>query len=187
MRAREQVAEAMLTCIVGLAQDGKVWIGGDSVSASGWQVRSMRHSKVFRVQEFLIGYTSSFRMGQILEHHLSVPAQDGQCDVKYLVTQFIPSVRDCFKEHWFDKIKDEDAKGGEFLLGYHGHLYHVDCDFQVAEYEDGFDACGCGEAYALAAMKALETLQPKDRVLRALEIAGHFSGGVSEPFFILSV
>lgn len=178
-----------MTCIIGLAQGGKVWMGGDSASASGWQMRKVSLPKVFKVQEFLIGYTSSFRMGQILEHHLNVPTQNGQSDVKYLVTQFIPRVRDCLKERWFDNIKNEDAKSGIFLLGYRGHLYRVDSDFQVNEYVDDFDACGCGESYALAAMKVLLTLcvPPEECISRALEIVAYFSGGVCRPFHILSV
>ena len=178
-----------MTCIIGLAEDGKVWMGGDSACASGWQVRKTNLSKVFRVQDFLIGYTSSFRMGQILEHHLSVPAQNGRSDVKYLVTEFIPRVRDCLKEYWFDNVKDEYDKGGTFLLGYRRHLYRVDSDFQVNEYVDNYDACGCGELYALAAMKAMETLvvSPEERIIRALSIAAHFSGGVCRPFHVLSV
>ena len=176
-----------MTCIVGIAQGGKVWIGADSASVSNWQCTKTTLSKVFKVQDFLIGYTTSFRMGQILQYHLVVPLQTDQLDLEYLVTKFIPKVRDVFQEHWFDEVKKEKNKGGDFLLGYGGHLYYVACDFQVNENVCGFDACGSGEEYALAAMKALEGLQPEERIRRSLEIAAFFSISVCGPFQILSV
>ena len=61
-----------MTCIIGLAENDRVYIGADSASAEGWTVRATGLSKVFRAGEFVIGYTDSFRMGQILEYHLEV-------------------------------------------------------------------------------------------------------------------
>ena len=64
-----------MTCIVGLADGENVWIGADSASggANGWAITRVVAPKVFPLQIkevdqwLLIGYTSSFRMGQILE------------------------------------------------------------------------------------------------------------------------
>jgi len=176
-----------MTCIIGLVHEGTVWIGGDSGSVSGWNVRTTMLEKVFRVQDFLIGYTGSFRMGQILQYHLEVPPQEGVGDLRYLVTEFVPRVRACFKDHWFSTIDDKDNQGGTFLLGYRGHLYTVFDDFQINEPGDKIGACGNGQEYALGAMMALRHLPPEARIMRTLGIVAYFSPIIYTPFHILSM
>lgn len=173
-----------MTCIIGLIHDGRVYMGADSMSASGWDARTTKLKKVFRLKgKFLIGYTTSFRMGQLLEHRLEVAAQNGEDDMAYMVTVFVEAVRSLLKDNGFSKVDNNKETGGQFLVGYNGRLYLVDSDFQVNEHADGFDACGCGQDYALAAMKALEDLPPRERIKRALEIVASFSNGVQGPFY----
>ncbi|KKN17732.1 hypothetical protein LCGC14_0962700, partial [marine sediment metagenome] len=63
-----------MTCIVGFIDDGgKAWMGGDSAGVAGHHTHPRRDPKVFRVGPVLIGYTSSFRMGQLLRYHLKIP------------------------------------------------------------------------------------------------------------------
>lgn len=177
-----------MTCVIGLEQGGDVYIGADSAAASGWEVRASRMPKVFRRGPFLIGYTSSFRMGQLLQYHLTVAPQDGEDDGAYMVCTFIEAVRECLKSHGYTKVENNQEEAGQFLVGYNGRLYFVDEDLQVNRFIDDFDAVGCGREYALGAMKALpETLGPEERIERSLEIAAHFSGGVCEPFKVMKL
>lgn len=60
-----------MTRVVGLVRQGRVYMGVDSAAVQGWTRRASQVSKVFRRGPFLIGYTTSFRMGQFLEHHLA--------------------------------------------------------------------------------------------------------------------
>ena len=57
--------------------------------------------KVFKVGNFLIGYTSSFRMGQILRFNFNplkyVPEIHND-EYEYMCTDFIDEVRVCFRE-----------------------------------------------------------------------------------------
>jgi hypothetical protein len=55
-----------MTCIVGLRQGGKVFIGGDSAGISGWDVTVRADPKVFLSGPYAMGFTSSFRLGQLL-------------------------------------------------------------------------------------------------------------------------
>ena len=174
-----------MTCIVGVAQEGKVYIGADSASVSGWCVRQTELPKVFKTGNFVIGYTTSFRMGQILQHHLTVRSQyEDEEDDQFMVRAFAEAVRECLKARGFAKVENNVEKGGTFLVGYRGRLYSVDDDFQVNEMIDGYDACGCGYPFALGAMKALGQELPEERIKHALEIAAHFSGWVKPPFHI---
>ena len=61
-----------MTCVIGLEHKGEVYIGADSAATSGWAVSATRLPKVFLVNEFLIGYAGSFRMGQLLQHKLQI-------------------------------------------------------------------------------------------------------------------
>jgi len=175
-----------MTCIVGLVQKGTVYIGADSASVSGWTSRITRLPKVFRRGPFLIGYTTSFRMGQLLEHSLKVPAQTETelDDMRFMVTVFAEQVRALLKERGVAKVEANAETGGQFLVGYRKRLYSVQSDFQVNEMADGFDAVGSGAEYALGALAALKTLKPAARCKRALEISAHFNMGVSAPFFV---
>lgn len=178
-----------MTCIVGVVQKGTVYIGGDSASVSGWTSRVTRLPKVFRRGPFLIGYTTSFRMGQLLEHSLNVPAQGPKerDDMRFMVTVFAEHVRQLLKERGVAKIESNAESGGQFLVGYRGRLYSVQQDFQVNEMADGFDAVGSGAEYALGALAALRGQPPVQRLKRALAISAHFNMGVSPPFFVKSL
>jgi ATP-dependent protease HslVU (ClpYQ) peptidase subunit len=170
-----------------MADRGRIHIGVDSAAVSGWTRRETRLRKVFRRGPLLLGYTTSFRMGQLLEHHLEVPPQaEGQSDMAYLVTEIVERVRVLLKEKGFAKIEANNESGGQFLCGYRGRLYSIDSDFQVGEMADAYDAIGSGAEHALGAMAALAKLPPARRIRRALEVAAHFNMGVCPPFHIRS-
>jgi len=174
-----------MTCIVGVVHKGRVYMGADSAGSNGWQTRPVQHPKIFKSGDFLIGYTESFRMGQLLEETLSIARQQvNEDDFTYLVRVFLEGVRATFKEYGFTRVTEGQETGGTFLIGYHGHLYTVQNDFSLIEHFE-FDAVGCGEPYALAALKALEDLPPKKRIKKALKIAASFAEGVCAPYIIL--
>lgn len=53
-----------MTCIVGYVTPAReVVMGADSAGVAGYDLRIRRDVKVFHAGPFLIGYTSSFRMG----------------------------------------------------------------------------------------------------------------------------
>lgn len=178
-----------MTCIVGIADEKGVWIGGDSASCRGYETRPTQLSKVFKVtttarETFLIGYTSSFRMGQLLQYRLDLTTPCNGDPLRYLVTTFIEGVRSLFKDAGYATVNNSQESGGSFLMGFRGQLYKVDDDYQVNHMVDGYDATGCGEDYALGALAALEKLKPEERLRKALEIAAHFSGKVCAPFVV---
>ncbi len=176
-----------MTCIVALEFENKVFMGGDSAAVSGWDIQVTAEPKVFRLGEFLIGYTSSFRMGQLLRYNLAIPENtDGDDDMKYLVTKFIPAVRECLKSGGFARVDNNQESGGFFLVGYRGKAYVVNSDFQITRMVNGFVAVGCGENYALGALAAMQIEYPETAILRALEIAGMFSNGVCAPYYVIS-
>lgn len=173
-----------MTAIVGFASKGKVWIGGDSAGVGGWQITVRKDPKVFRVGDCLIGYTSSFRMGQLLRFKFRPPEQRPSADdFEYLCTAWVDAVRRCLKDGGFATRESEAEQGGQFLVGYHGKLYEVGADYQVGIPADSYAAVGCGEEYALGALHCARG-SPVARIRAALEAAAKFSAGVRGPFVI---
>ncbi len=180
-----------MTCIVGLEHDGKVSIGGDSAGVDGaLKIQIRADEKVFINGPMIFGFTSSFRMGQLLRYSLKVPEQyPSQDDYAFMCTAFINAVRECLKLGGYTQVKDGVDTGGFFLAGYKGKLYQVECDFQVGRSTKVFDAVGCGESFALGAMLMTmgQQMSAEDRIRKALEAAAELSAGVAPPFHILTI
>jgi len=180
-----------MTCIVGFVdrKQKRVYIGADSAEVSGDQIRIRKDPKVFIRNPFIIGFTTSFRMGQLLmsDERFSVRMRRAtESDYDYMVSAFIPAVQSLFKDGGFLESNNGELSGGTFLVGYNGALYQICSDFQVAEYTEDFASCGCGESYALGSLYTSNG-NVTERVNKALECAAHYSSGVRSPFNILSL
>ena len=179
-----------MTCIVGIIdrKNKEIIVGGDSAGVSGIDIAKRRDTKVFiKDNRFLIGFTSSFRMGQILHYSdLYVPEQE-ECEdeLAFMIKKFVPAVITLFEKHnWGQKYTSGDARGGTFIVGYKDKMFQVMDDFQVEESYKCYTACGCGESYALGSFFSSTHLTQAERVAEALRCAEEFSGGVSSPFVI---
>lgn len=175
-----------MTCIVGLVERDKVWMGGDSAGVAGYSTSSRLDPKVFRNGPYLMGFTTSFRMGQILQFG-KPPAPPARGLFRFMVTTFVPWAREAMKSAGYLKIKDNQEEGGTFLVGTRGRLFYVDSDFQIGEHHDNFAAVGCGQDLALGSLYSSERLTPRQRVVTALRAAERFSAGVRRPFRVLSL
>jgi hypothetical protein len=177
-----------MTAIAGFVDGGKVWIGGDSAGVSRYSLTVRADQKVFRNGDFLFGFTSSFRMGQLLRYSFTPPVpKEGQDLYSYMVTDFINAVRECLKNGGFAAKDKEEESGGCFLAGYRGRLFKVDSDYQVGEPASGYDAAGCGDDIVVGALFATVGTDPMTRMTLALQAAERHSVGVRGPFVILSI
>ena len=164
-----------MTCIIGLVYGDNVYIGGDSAAVAGFEVRRTKQPKVFRLGEMAIGYTTSFRMGQLLQYNVCMeqPA-DGQDLMEYMVHDFVELVRNCFKEHGFTKVENNQESSGTFLVGFRGRLFSIEDEFQVCENNDGIEAIGCGRQYALGAIRMTGGYAiPEAKIRNAVDVAAY--------------
>ncbi|HEX6869586.1 MAG TPA: hypothetical protein VF163_00685 [Micromonosporaceae bacterium] len=176
-----------MTAIVGLVQDGGVYLGGDSAGVSGYSLTVRADTKVYHNGPYLFGFTTSFRMGQLIHHALVPPKPKGALE-KFMSTTFVDAVRACLKDGGWARREAEREEGGTFLVGVRGRLFIVHDDYQVGQAADGYAAVGCGDQIALGALYATADtgMRPRKRVKLALRAAQRFSAGVRAPFICLS-
>jgi len=176
-----------VTCIVGIQTGSGVIVGGDSAGLSGWVRTHRADPKVFITGSCVIGFTTSYRMGQVLRYaDLPKPLDREGSDLeRFVATEFVDGVRDALKSAGWAKKDNEREDAGTFLLGVNGRLFKVGDDYQVGWSRDGYEACGCGWEIAYGALHATRRLRPETRVRRALVAAAYHSGGVHPPFTIL--
>ena len=197
-----------MTCIVGIARDGVVHIAGDSGSGiPDLQVVSvMAQPKVFGVRTFgdepsaVIGFTDSFRMGELLQHRLQLPTrrrseEDDELvpTLEWIAGRLANAIREVFRNGgWWTK-ENEKEKGGQFLFGYEGRLFNYSSEHGFTENANGVDAVGSGFEVALGAMTGLLLIDPSlaDRprvlLLAAETAASEHIAFVRPPFHVASL
>lgn len=183
-----------MTCIVGIAQNNKVYIGGDSGAIGGTTYEIRKSPKVFIKGEFLYGYAGSFRLGNILQYEFKEPKIKGDNIHKYLATDYFKALMKCYKSVEFDpnpknaEVNAEVDGGCSFMIGIRGQLFTMSSeDHHVVDLLRNYNAIGCGGDQALGALFATkEDTDPVKRINTALKASAEFSY-IYEPFTILSV
>jgi ATP-dependent protease HslVU (ClpYQ) peptidase subunit len=185
-----------MTCIVAIAQNGTVYMGSDHAASdekSGWII-SRKEPKVFKVGQYGIAFTDSFRMGQILQYSWTppkyTPTKTNSGLDKFMRTRFIDSVKDAFKANGFGNVAQagSEDEGGIFIVGLEGRIFTIDEDFHVGENIVNYMAEGSGGMFALGALHATKNQKnPKLRIKAALEAASEFSMSVAPPFTYIQV
>ncbi|MFC3833465.1 hypothetical protein [Deinococcus rufus] len=174
-----------MTLIAAVIQDGQVCMLGDSMAgdtASGGY-HLTRQPKVFPLGPLLVGYTSSFRMGQILTHGLKTPSPSGDLG-EWLRGVFIDRVRRAFERSGYGDGKN--STGGTFLIAGAGRIFVVQDDFAVLESTRDYAAVGAGVAHAEGVLGALGAhgLPPQERLLAAARAAQAHNVWVAPPWHL---
>ncbi|MDY0314749.1 MAG: hypothetical protein RBR32_06700 [Bacteroidales bacterium] len=194
-----------MTCVIGMIDNGNIYMGADSAGTNGrFQQRIRVDEKVFIKDEMIFGFTSSFRMGQLLRYQLNIPEHSQKKNLMtYMNTDFIEAVRKCLKDYGYASIDKNQDYGGTFLVGYKSNLFRIESDFQVGISKYPYEACGCGEDFALGCIYGITrnqykmengilikkdiNLTPKQIIKIGLRASYKFSAGVKPPFKILTL
>lgn len=182
-----------MTCAVAVRDPkrGCVVVGADSCggrSDGDWTVHTLRNQKVFRNGPFVIGYTSSFRMGQLLQHSFKAPVPPKRGDLLgFMVRDFVEAARAVLKQGGYTRIENNAEEAGEFVCAIGRRIFVIESNLQIIESTEPFAAVGCGSSFALGALRALpQTTPAKSRCLAALKVGERSSGGVVRPFHFVS-
>lgn len=178
-----------MTVIAGVVDAGRVLLGGDSAGVAGYAMTVRSDQKVFVNGAYVFGFCGSFRIGQLLNHAFVPPAPppDPAALDRFMATTWIDAARNCLQEGGAAFNASGVEYGGTFLVGVHGRLLEVDCDYQVGEPADGYAAVGCGGDIARGALHATIGVQmtAENRIATALMAAERHSAGVRGPFTML--
>jgi ATP-dependent protease HslVU (ClpYQ) peptidase subunit len=107
--------------------------------------------------------------------------------MEYMVCHFVEACRGVFRAYGYLTKEKEQEIGGVFLVGWRGRLFRIDSDFQVGESIDQFESVGCGDNLAMGAFHAMQddtTIDPEQRVTKALSAASAFNAAVGPPFIV---
>lgn len=176
-----------MTCIVGVRQNGKVWLGGDSAGIAGWELRAV-DLKVFQRGPFLYGVAGSVRVSNLIRYAFQPPAPLMSLSI-YMVTTWIDALRDCLKAGGVAGKNNEveELTDSALLVGIQGRLFSVYSDYQVSEDQAAYAGVGCGAATALGALAVSWQLPPAARCRAALRAAELHNIGVRGPFVVQSL
>lgn len=175
-----------MTVIIGLVENDTLYMGGDSAVAWGWRKDVISDRKVFTNGPFLIGIAGYVRFANILRYQLAFdPQSEDLTDYEYMVRSFAEGVRKAGKELGYSRVKEnEEQHGSMALIGYKQKLYELGSDFSILTNATGLMAIGVGEEFALGAMAAMPERKAETRILKALSIAGRYSMGIAEPYYV---
>jgi len=147
-----------MTVIAARIRNGLVEISADSNGVAGGTTIPRVDSKLIQFGDnIIVGFTSSYRMGQILRHHVTFPPPSSNVG-EWLVEGFIPTFRAALAEHGWMKKDSEREEGGVFLIAHPWGIATIEDDFQVGEHRDYY-AVGSGRDVALGALHQGATAQ----------------------------
>lgn len=184
-----------MTCIVGLIDGKKVWLGGDRAATDqGLNRTLLKEPKIFAKGDVGFGVCGLPKVMDALKHGIELPIQADGDDKTFLVTEMVPAIREGLKK--FDAAGPDNSPfggsgeicfQGEILIAYRGRLYRLQGNFQLVEGEEKFASVGSGSRLALGSFEATKkTWGAKKRVLMALE-ASTKNAGCAPPFDTLVI
>lgn len=179
-----------MTCIVGVETKRGILLGADSLGGEStyWTATTSAEPKVFRIGPYVLGFTTSFRMGDLLRYHAALPEPPAGARAlhRHMVVKVVPVLRATLKDHGFATTRDGGEVGGDFLIGVRGALFHVQSNYAVQRATFGYDAAGCGAQSALGALSCAKGV-PRARLRAALEAAERHNMGVRGPWHFVEV
>lgn len=174
-----------MTCIIGLEEGGKAYVGADSMQIEGLDNAISTNKKIFRRNGFIFAHTGQCRGTQIMKYLIDIPLID-DTDEEFIFKHISEPLRMKMKEIGYSEIKDNiEMHRDRWIVAHKNKVYLINSDWEVARKANGLAVGGCGGDYATGAMFALKNiLPPKKRIERALKISAKCSVGVGPPFVI---
>jgi ATP-dependent protease HslVU (ClpYQ) peptidase subunit len=180
-----------MTCVVGLADRGEVWIGVDSLGTGscGAYPHHEDTAKMFRKGDMLIGYSGEPRVAQIIQYTITLPERLAETPtMEYLVRDVIGTMRSGIEAAgWEVRFDPKSEQTWALVVGYEGAIYRISYDFQIERLARDFVTEGCGREWAggsLWTTGGMPRIAPQERIRLALAAASELDIHVAAPFHI---
>jgi len=170
-------------------KDKTVWLCGDSIGCSENNKTTRADMKIFYKDGYVVGFTSSYRFGQIIRHYVKLPAIPKKTRNHNHIIKIIELISEKLHDnHWGQELNNH-RWGGQLIIGWPGNLYSIDTDFQYSQSVDPFLCVGSGSNYALGALSSLSSntiLKPEGLLLQAARTSSKFCATVGPPYHIIN-
>lgn len=181
-----------MTCIAAFVDNkGVGHIAADSLGSSRYTKGTYVAPKIFAISDMLIGFAGSYRLGQLLQYRLQLPApaEDQDFD-SWLHVDFLDAVRTVLLDNGGIRVQyNEEETTGQFLIVVAGRIFMVQEDLSILESTDRFEAVGSGADYARATMNAAlnhRITNPTRVLTEAIEAAAKYVPSVGGEIHMLS-
>lgn len=178
-----------MTCIVGLMQDNKVYMGADGCMTWCGDNFIDHQGKIFKVGGYTFAFCGTTRIQSAIQYRFKVPKRGNMKLDKYLSTKFTDKLRDTLVAMKAIPTTDQKALNmdSSFIIARKNMLCAVSSDFCIVQVK-GFLALGSGMDFALGALEATQSMKdPKKRIQIALEASGKYSPSVGPPYEVWEV
>ena len=172
-----------MTVLVGVAHEGKVYIGADRGMSEKGFLGSIINHKIKRVGSMIVGYSGSQGTGQLAHHatYNMTPMFENDLEA-WLRLEFASAIQQVAEQFKLDINNDDNA--ASFLVGSQGRIFEVTtADWSVSEYRE--IATGSGYQYAFGYLYATKGEDPKTRVRGAVSAAIAYSPECAKPVDLL--
>ena len=181
-----------MTCIAAIAQDGIVYMAGDSAASepNAGGITTVTSPKIFIKDEYLIGYAGSFRMGKFIQYTVEFPklpswAKGGAKLDEFMNGTVSPSIRKQVREH---ELEQSEKEGFGLVIGIRGSIFEVDEEWAAYENIRNYTAIGSGGDIAIGSLYSTNKWgNAKKRLQTAMEASALYNSYVSAPFTLLEI
>jgi ATP-dependent protease HslVU (ClpYQ) peptidase subunit len=143
-----------MTCIIAWKDPNnkKVILAGDKMGSNSTNSDIVIDPKIFKKEDFLIGYAGSFRAGQIIKHLWKPPKRKvDQSDSDYIYT----SVVNTFKKTLEKNGIEDEGDVGSYIIIYNNRIFLYQNDHSILEHFNLVESIGAGEDFAKGAVNVL--------------------------------
>ena len=147
-----------MTCCIAYKSNDSLYFISDTAGTDEDGVQECRMDpKIFLKKRILFATDGSFRMRDVLMYNLDIPPltkQDKLSPRTYVISKLIPAIRQAFDEHevYVKNEESDKVNPGNILIGIEDRIFKIECDFQVGEVSNCYNAIGDGSREALGAL-----------------------------------
>lgn len=174
-----------MTCIVGIAKEGNVYIGGERAASDNDVILSTCRPKVGVKGDWAYGFAGSYGTGQLIEL-VNLPKvlknDDPYHLLRFVIVEELKKVYDTYG-------RDLEDNAADWIIGCKGRLFELSSgDWGVIEINES--SIGSGNAFALGSLhttKQFEVASPIYRIEQALNAAIDLSPTCIGPVDIITL
>ena len=180
-----------MTLVIAISDGQRLVFAADSAASNlkTGEIYNLDNEKIFACGPWLIGHTTSYRLGQVLRYQVSWPTPPADLNhlESFIVREVVEPVRKAMRGAGASKRIQGADNGGSFLVGYAGQIFAIADDYSVVHFPHPFAAIGHGRHVAYGALHALQEspISLEEKCRAALEASEAFDNTVRRPFVYL--